>query len=423
MNVQFSRSKASSWSRSYSLLLAIIVSAVLPYVFRLVFVPAEVDLAVSQTLAANFAAVLIGTWVLQNVTTYPGVESTAYTLPAFTTSYGIILCVLIIGRLDYSRAILILGFITCVIAFYIALFRRGDAYEYVVAYTPFVELGELRGNDRITWVEFFDPSSRLPMHINAVVTDLRSDVAEDWDRALADLALRGVPVYHIKHLRESVTGKVDLEHLSENNFGSLSPVSAYMNIKSVVDIVISAVAVPLFLPVFLLCAIAIKLDSKGPVLFTQKRVGYQGRTFTVFKLRTMTADEVDPARQREAAMTQDSDKRVTKVGRFLRKTRLDELPQLLNVLRGEMSWIGPRPEAEILSKWYEAEIAFYLYRHIVKPGITGWAQVNHGHVADVSDVREKLHYDFFYIKNFSFWIDVLIVLRTVRTIVTGRGAR
>ena len=127
--------------------------------------------------------------------------------------------------------------------------------------------------------------------------------------------------------------------------------------------------------------------------------------------------------EREASMTSSDDKRVTRVGQFLRKSRLDELPQIFNILRGEMSWIGPRPEALALSRWYEKDIPFYRYRHIVRPGITGWAQVNQGHVFEVDDVRAKLHYDFYYIKNFSVWLDILITMRTIATMLTGFGAR
>jgi lipopolysaccharide/colanic/teichoic acid biosynthesis glycosyltransferase len=114
---------------------------------------------------------------------------------------------------------------------------------------------------------------------------------------------------------------------------------------------------------------------------------------------------------------------VTRLGRFLRISRLDELPQVINILRGEMSWIGPRPEALPLSHWYQDELPFYYYRHIVYPGITGWAQVNQGHVTEVDRVLEKLHYDFYYIKNFSAWLDILILLKTVRTMLTGFGAK
>jgi lipopolysaccharide/colanic/teichoic acid biosynthesis glycosyltransferase len=122
-------------------------------------------------------------------------------------------------------------------------------------------------------------------------------------------------------------------------------------------------------------------------------------------------------------MTQPNDDRVTRVGRLLRRSRIDELPQLINIVRGEMSWIGPRPEAVPLAQWYEAELPFYHYRHMVRPGITGWAQVSQGHVTTVDEVRGKLQYDFYYIKHLSFWLDLLIVFRTIRIVCTGFGAR
>ena len=122
-------------------------------------------------------------------------------------------------------------------------------------------------------------------------------------------------------------------------------------------------------------------------------------------------------------LARDDNERVTRVGNFLRRSRIDELPQILNILKGEMSWIGPRPEAAILSSWYTGEIPFYRYRHVVKPGISGWAQVNQGHVAQVDEVHRKLHYDFYYIKYFSPWLDLLIVFRTIRTMASGFGSR
>ena len=171
--------------------------------------------------------------------------------------------------------------------------------------------------------------------------------------------------------------------------------------------------------------IAIRLDSPGPALFRQMRIGFRAEPFTVYKFRTMrtAAAVIDQNEARNQAMTQVNDPRITRLGGFLRRTRLDELPQLLNILKGEMSLIGPRPEAVALSQWYEREIPFYHYRHIIKPGVTGWAQINQGHVADVSDVKEKLNLDFYYVKNFSLWLDLLIILRTAQTMVTGKGAR
>jgi lipopolysaccharide/colanic/teichoic acid biosynthesis glycosyltransferase len=151
-------------------------------------------------------------------------------------------------------------------------------------------------------------------------------------------------------------------------------------------------------------------------------MGYRGHTFKMYKFRSMR-HAAAAADAREAAMTRDEDDRVTRIGRTIRRYRIDELPQIVNILKGEMSWIGPRPEAVPLSHWYEAELPFYRYRHIVRPGITGWAQVKQGHVAEVGDVLWKLQYDFYYIKNFSFWLDLLIIARTIRTVLSGFGAR
>ena len=223
-------------------------------------------------------------------------------------------------------------------------------------------------------------------------------------------------------LSESLTGRVEVAHLSENSFGSLIPARGYFHLKSIIDFFAALLLVPILLVPMLLVALAIRLDSRGPALFRQRRLGLAGKPITIFKFRTMrvhlTGDD-----ERGAAMTDDDDHRITRLGAFLRRTRIDELPQIINILKGEMSWIGPRPEALVLSSWYTGEIPFYRYRHVVRPGISGWAQVNQGHVANVDEVHEKLQYDFFYIKYFSPWLDLLILFRTVKTMVTGFGSR
>jgi lipopolysaccharide/colanic/teichoic acid biosynthesis glycosyltransferase len=275
----------------------------------------------------------------------------------------------------------------------------------------------------VTWCVLLSPQDDVSA-LHAITVDLRANISEEWERKLAQFALNNLPVYHSKHLLESLTGKVELEHLSENNFGSLSPLRAYMSVKHVFDALAALVGLVLLVPVFLAIAIVIRLDSPGPVLFRQMRIGYQGRPFKVFKFRTMThKPNLDAEDMLDAAKTKTDDQRVTKSGVFLRQSRLDELPQLLNVLKGEMTLIGPRPEADVLSLWYEKKIPFYPYRHIVRPGITGWAQVNQGHVAEVEEVKSKLHFDFYYIKHFSPWIDLLIIVRTIKTVLTGFGAK
>ena len=174
----------------------------------------------------------------------------------------------------------------------------------------------------------------------------------------------------------------------------------------------------------LLIGLMIRLDSKGPAIFRQHRTGFRAQVITVYKFRTMRYEDhasADEDKRLDLAITREADSRITRVGKFLRKTRLDELPQLFNVLKLEMSLVGPRPEVVPLTMWYEREIPFYHYRHIIKPGITGWAQVNQGHVAGVDDIKMKLQYDFYYIRNFSIWLDILIVMKTIKTMLTGYG--
>ena len=196
-------------------------------------------------------------------------------------------------------------------------------------------------------------------------------------------------------------------------------------LKRCFDLLASVAGLIVLAPLIAVVALTVRARMGRPVLFAQSRPGQGGRLFTVYKFRTMRVpgDELEEEDERSAAMTSDDDDRITRVGRFLRNSRLDEVPQVINILLWQMSWIGPRPEAHLLSGWYTDEIPFYRYRHVVKPGISGWAQVNQGHVAEVEEVHRKLQYDFYYIKYFSPWLDLLILLRTIKTMLTGWGAR
>jgi lipopolysaccharide/colanic/teichoic acid biosynthesis glycosyltransferase len=276
--------------------------------------------------------------------------------------------------------------------------------------------------DTVSWTRLTDGHGSTS-GFDAIVADLRADIPAHWERFLADRALEGTLVMHVKQMQESLTGRVAIEHLSENNLGSLIPGVVYAKVKRAWDIGFSLLLLPFLLPFLFLVGVAVRLDSPGPALFRQQRMGYRGHSFRMFKFRSMAHQPDSQEDPRHASITQDDDHRVTRVGKYLRRYRIDELPQIINILKGEMSWIGPRPEAVPLSLWYEAELPFYRYRHIVRPGITGWAQVKQGHVAHVDDVLWKLQYDFYYIKNFSFWLDILILAGTVRTVFSGFGAR
>lgn len=385
---------------------------------------APIPIEIQHSMIGCTAAILAGLVLLRRVTAFPGTATLGYVLPSFAISYGIVAALLLGLRLEYSNAVLVSSFLLAFLSAFVSLYwveRRTVRQFHVVPFgrTNLVdELGD------VDWIFMREP--KVPADDGAtIVADLHFDLDPVWERMLAEAAVRGHTVYHFKQLRESLTGRVTIEHLSENSFGSLVPNLAYRKVKRVTDIIASLILLPMLTIPLLVIALAIRLDSKGPVIFRQSRMGYRGRTFMMLKFRTMTSRDVDPGDEsaRVDAMTQVDDQRITRIGQFLRRTRLDELPQLVNVLAGEMSLIGPRPEAVSLSRWYESEIPFYFYRHIVRPGISGWAQVHQGHVTDLEAVHQKLTYDFYYVKNFSAWMDILIALRTVGVMLSGFGSK
>jgi exopolysaccharide biosynthesis polyprenyl glycosylphosphotransferase len=189
--------------------------------------------------------------------------------------------------------------------------------------------------------------------------------------------------------------------------------------KRVFDVVAAIALIVGFSWLLVLTAIAIRLDSAGPSLYRQRRVGKDGKEFDIYKFRSMRTD----AEKNGAQWAQTDDDRITRVGRFIRRTRIDEIPQAFNILKGEMSFVGPRPERPEFVAVLEKEIPHYHDRHMVKPGITGWAQVRHAYTASVEGARDKLSYDLYYVKHFSLLLDVLIVLMTVRVAVLGIGSR
>lgn len=373
------------------------------------------------TIFAAFIAHTTGYLLYKRIGNFPGVAAAGYILPTFALTYGLVFVTIFFFRFDYSRFQAAASFIQSTLWYFSLSLATRRLDPYRLAVIPGGDVDRLESIPGVSWHRIHSPET-IVEYASGVVADLRADLSDEWERYIADRALSGTPVYHVKQISESLTGRVEIEHLSENTLGSLNPNQAYLKIKQAIDWGSALIILVVFSPFLLFVAIAIRFDSVGPALFKQKRMGYRGNIYEVYKFRTMRLGAA-AGDEKEEAITKADDARITRLGQFLRKSRIDELPQTINILRGEMSWIGPRPEALVLSRWYEAELPFYRYRHIVRPGITGWAQVNQGHVAAVDDVLEKLHYDFYYIKNFSPWLDVLIVFRTIRTMLTGFGAR
>jgi sugar transferase (PEP-CTERM system associated) len=242
-------------------------------------------------------------------------------------------------------------------------------------------------------------------------------------RALLDCRLDGVQITDLARYFERVHGQVPIESLKVSwlIYGQGFRQNAIRAIvKRCFDIVVSALLIVIALPIVTIAALIIAAEGGGPIIYRQQRVGHRGRSFTVLKLRSMANDaEKDGA----PAWAAPNDARVTRVGRWIRRTRIDELPQLLNVLRGEMSFVGPRPERPEFVAMLTEQIPFYAVRHSVKPGLTGWAQVRYSYGATVEQSVRKLEYDLYYVKNHTLLLDLVILLETVRVVLLGEGAR
>lgn len=351
---------------------------------------------------------------------FPGTRSSLASIPLLTAWYAVFGLGLLFWRFPYSVQYISAGFVLSLawLLGQASILRR--THKLSLAFVP---LGRAAHVDEIpgaTWIRL--EGTHLPdrSQINAIVADLHApDLGNAWQKFLAQCTLQHIPVYNIRQVEESLTGRVRIRHMYENDLGSLLPSPVYMAVKHVLECMLILLTFPLTLPLMLVTALMIKLGDGGRVFYNQERVGYRGQPFLMFKFRSMT-ECTDLNQQQETA---HGDARVTRVGRFIRKMRIDELPQFFNVLKGEMSLIGPRAEYKKFADELELQVPFYQYRHIVKPGISGWAQVMHGYATGADETQVKIEHDFYYIKYFSFWLDMLIVFKTIKTMLTGFGAR
>ena len=284
------------------------------------------------------------------------------------------------------------------------------------------------GNGSATTLNVVGTVDDLAMTVKLMQPDVLVAAMEDRrtglpiDTILA-CKLQGIEVEEWPTFHEKLTTKLPVSHLSPSwlAFSDGFRRSRIDDVaKRMLDVVVSAIGCLLSAPLVAILAALIRLDSPGPVFFRQERVGKNGRVFALVKLRTM---RVDAEATTGPVWARLADPRATRVGRILRRTRLDELPQFFNVLLGDMSLVGPRPERPAFVVQLQEQIPFYMYRQVLKPGITGWAQVCFPYGASIEDAREKLEYDLYYIKNRSFFLDLLILVQTVQVVLFGRGSR
>ena len=266
-------------------------------------------------------------------------------------------------------------------------------------------------------------ATALEYHVARIIVAMEDRRGKLPVRELVRLRVLGVRVEDAHTTLSSLTGRIWLESIQPSWFvftDGFRRSAATLAIKRALDLAFSMIGLVISLPIMALVAAAVRLDSKGPAIYRQKRVGLGGREFEVLKFRSM---RVDAEQANGAQWARKDDPRITRVGRFVRKFRLDELPQFVNVIRGEMSFVGPRPERRVFVEQLRKDISYYDERHSVRPGLTGWAQVEYPYGATVEDAYRKLEYDLFYLKKMSIFFDCAIVLKTIRTVFTGTGGR
>ncbi|NYT78471.1 exopolysaccharide biosynthesis polyprenyl glycosylphosphotransferase [Alcaligenaceae bacterium] len=347
---------------------------------------------------------------------YPGGRSGYFIAPQVIVIYMLLALIALLLRIDISRFILVTCGLAALAWFHL---EHISTYKYRV-----LKLAVIPGGMASDVLTLSNVDAREIKNLDleevrydAVIADFDC-LDQETERFLTRCALSRLAVYDAKLVYESFSGRVKINRMSENNIGSLLPTPMYERVKLLMDWAIVLVTLPIVIPVCLITAMLIRLESPGPTIYRQTRIGQGNRPFTIYKFRSMRFDREAPQQ-----FAGENDPRITRVGRVIRQLRIDELPQFFNVIKGEMSLIGPRPEQPAFVEEFDRKIPFYSYRHVVKPGITGWAQVRQGYAADTDATQIKIEHDFYYIKNCSLYLDLMVVFLTVRTMLTGFGAR
>lgn len=314
----------------------------------------------------------------------------------------------------YSRPFYLVFFLVLFVINFVSLFIKSRRVIKVAVTSPDVAGIIKSAGAKNIEVLYINDSEKADL----IVTDLQHSFSDSSRQTYSTFAAQGKEIIDVATFLEEITGKVDLSSLSKEAEILLRP-KDYIGIKRIWETALVLLTFPIWVSLAVIIALLVRLDSKGPVLFKQRRIGLYGQPFEMYKFRSMYAD----SESNGPRFAQVRDARVTRVGAILRKFRLDEIPQLWNVIKGDMSLIGPRPEQEAFAKQFAEVIPFFETRHFVRPGLTGWAQVVYGYTSDQSGAKEKLAYDLYYVKNFSFWLDLLIIIKTLSVIFRGFGAR
>lgn len=301
------------------------------------------------------------------------------------------------------------------------------AEELSDAYCDFLGyLGEKKSHAHFKHLGSLDNIDDLISKLNpdALVVADRRIIKRNIERSILTAKMHGIYIYDMPAIIETLKEKVPVHHIDDywvifNSFSGLHSNQYNLRFKRFIDIIISFVGLVLSSPILILTFCIIKLESKGPVFYMQIRVGLNETKFKIIKFRSMHHN----AEENGAVWAERNDSRATRIGKIIRKLRIDEVPQLINVFKGEMTIVGPRPERPEFVEMLEEKIPYYSLRHLIRPGITGWAQINYPYAASINDARHKLEYDLYYMRHLTLRMDISIIIKTIKIILFGQGAR
>ena len=374
----------------------------------------------SITLGLLGLCYVIAVYLGKNITKFAGGKALTYILATTLISVALVITLVLFMRLSYARTSLLAGVLILLATQTLALLinRRFRNLKLACIPTEGIE-GIMPSSSRNLECRMLSTPDLGGTRYDGIIVDMDAKLDDQWIRFISHCNIAGLPVFNARKVTESIHGKVNLATLQSTDLANLQPQPVYLATKRALDILMTLAAAPVLIVICLIVAILIKLDSPGPVIFVQHRIGKGNRVFRMYKFRSMRPQVTGEATPQFA----DKDAhRITRLGAFIRKFRIDELPQFFNILKGDMSLIGPRPEQPEFVDQFENQVPYYSYRHIIRPGITGWAQVNHGYATNTESTREKVEHDFYYIKHISPALDFLIIMRTLKTMATGFGA-
>jgi lipopolysaccharide/colanic/teichoic acid biosynthesis glycosyltransferase len=363
-------------------------------------------------LGISFIVAVVTTMNLSRISVW---NVTDQVLPMWFSITILMVVSLLVFRLEYSTVFISITWPVGLIMLIVMGHILSSPSRLVIGVLPGVDTSIIASHRIIELDDKAFPDEKLDLVIAT------QDGIKDpkFASMLSALAGKKVPVLPAQFFHEQMTGRINHHKVDAGELMQLRTYRRYMMVKRLTDILMASVGLIIFSPLMVIIAIMIRLESSGPAIFIQRRVGEGGREFRMYKFRSMIQD----AEKSGAKFAKSDDARITRLGHVIRKLRIDELPQLFNVLLGSMSMIGPRPEQKAFADDLEKEITLYPIRHAVRPGITGWAQVMQGYADDVSSTDVKLSYDLYYIKNLSLMMDMVIFFKTLKTIITGFGAR